>query len=560
MTDIEIAQSVTPRPILEIGTQLGIRADELTCYGQDKAKVSLQIVDRLKNKPKAQYVLVTAINPTPLGEGKTTTSIGLVMGLARLGHRAALTLRQPSLGPVFGVKGGGTGGGYAQVVPMEDINLHLTGDAHAVAASHNLLSAFLDNHVFHGNALSVDPQGITWPRTLSMSDRALRDVLLGAEPNKRRGQFVITEASEIMAVLALAIDQPDLRARLSRILVGLSTSGEQVTAKELGCVGAMEVLLKDALKPNLVQTLEGTPAFVHTGPFGNIAHGNCSIISDAIALRCADYVVTEAGFGSELGAEKFFNIKCRVSELTPSVAVVVATLRALKLHGGGGVAKAGVPLPASLTGPNQEALSRGIGNLEQHVANVRAHGVPVVVAVNAFKDDPQDELDWVREQSIKMGAVDAAVSTHWANGGKGAEQLAAAVAKASETRGHFNHLYELSWPIRKKIETIAMKMYGAAGVRFEPEAERQIDMAEALGYGGLPVCMAKTPLSLSHDPTLKGRPAGFIVPIKELRILAGAGFVTAVCSGIQLMPGLPKRPAGERIGLNATSGKIVGLS
>ena len=560
MTDLEISQSVTLRSILEIGSQLGIRAEELTLYGRDKAKVSLQIMDRLTTVPKGRYVLVTAINPTPLGEGKTTTSIGLAMGLSRLGHRAALTLRQPSLGPVFGVKGGGTGGGYAQVAPMEDINLHLTGDAHAVAASHNLLSAFLDNHLFHGNTLSIDPQRTAWPRTVSISDRALREVLLGEETGRRRGQFVITEASEVMAALALAKDQRDLRERLGRILVGLTKAGTPVTAEELRCVGSMAVLLKDALMPNLVQTLEGTPAFVHTGPFGNIAHGNCSIISDAIALRCADFVVTEAGFGSDLGAEKFFNIKCRASGFAPTVAVVVATLRALKLHGGGGVAKAGVALPSSLTGPNREALSKGIANLEQHVANVLAHGVPVVVAVNAFKDDPHDELDWVRDQSLKMGAADAAVSTHWADGGKGAEQLAAAVVKVSERPAHFKHLYELSWPIRKKIETIATRMYGAAGVTFEPEAERQIETAEALGYGGLPICMAKTPLSLSHDPTLKGKPTGFTVPIKELRILAGAGFVTAVCSGIQLMPGLPKKPAGERIDLDPTSGKIVGLS
>ena len=560
MTDLEISQSVTLRSILEIGSQLGIRAEELTLYGRDKAKVSLQIMDRLTTVAKGRYVLVTAINPTPLGEGKTTTSIGLAMGLSRLGHRAALTLRQPSLGPVFGVKGGGTGGGYAQVAPMEDINLHLTGDAYAVAASHNLLSAFLDNHLFHGNTLSIDPQRTAWPRTVSISDRALREVLLGEETGRRRGQFVITEASEVMAALALAKDQRDLRERLGRILVGLTKAGTPVTAEELRCVGSMAVLLKDALMPNLVQTLGGTPAFVHTGPFGNIAHGNCSIISDAIALRRADFVVTEAGFGSDLGAEKFFNIKCRASGFAPTMAVVVATLRALKLHGGGGVAKAGVALPSSLTGPNREALSKGIANLEQHVANVLAHGVPVVVAVNAFKDDSQDELDWVRDQSLKMGAADAAVSTHWADGGKGAEQLAAAVVKASERPAHFKHLYELSWPIRKKIETIATRMYGAAGVTFEPEAERQIETAEALGYGGLPICMAKTPLSLSHDPTLKGKPTGFTVPIKELRILAGAGFVTAVCSGIQLMPGLPKKPAGERIDLDPTSGKIVGLS
>ena len=560
MTDLDIAQSVALRPIVEIGSQLGIRAEELTLYGRDKAKITPQILDRLDAAPQGRYVLVTAINPTPLGEGKTTTSIGLAMGLTRLGHRAALTLRQPSLGPVFGVKGGGTGGGHAQVVPMEDINLHLTGDAHAVAASHNLLSAFLDNHLFHGNPLSIDPTRTTWPRTLSVNDRALRDVLLGEETGRRRGQFVITEASEVMAIVALAKDYKDLCERLGRIVVGFTTSGTPVRAEALGCVGSMAVLLKDALKPNLVQTLEGTPAFVHTGPFGNIAHGNCSIISDAIALRCADFVVTETGFGSDLGAEKFFNIKCRASGLTPAVAVVVATLRALKLHGGGGVAKAGVALPLSLTGPNQQALSKGIVNLEQHVANVLAHGVPVVVAVNAFKDDPQDEMDWVREQSLRMGAVDAAVSTHWADGGKGAERLAAAVLKASERPAQFRYLYDVSWPIRKKIEIIATQMYGAAGVSFEPEAERQIDTAEALGYGGLPICMAKTPLSLSHDPTLKGRPTGFTVPIKELRILAGAGFVTAVCSGIQLMPGLPKKPIGERITLDPTSGKIVGLS
>jgi formyltetrahydrofolate synthetase len=560
LTDLEIAQSVNPIPISDIGSQLGVHPEELTLYGRDKAKVSIKILDRLRDKPRGRYVLVTAINPTPLGEGKTTTSIGLAMGLSRLGHRTALTLRQPSLGPVFGMKGGGTGGGRAQVIPMEDINLHLTGDAHAVSASHNLLSAFLDNHVFHGNALSIDPEQVMWPRTLSMNDRALREIVLGEGTDGRRGQFVITEASEVMAVLALAKDPRDLRERLGRILVGLAKSRSPVTAEQLNCVGSMAALLKDALMPNLVQTLEGTPAFVHTGPFGNIAHGNSSIVSDAIALRCADFVVTEAGFGSDLGAEKFFNIKCRASGLIPAVSVVVATLRALKLHGGGGVAKSGAALPLSLTGPNQEALSKGIANLEQHIANVRAHGVPVVVAVNAFKGDPQGELDWVREQSLKMGAVDAAVSTHWADGGKGAEQLAIAVARASEKSAQFQHLYELSWPIRRKIQTIATQMYGAETVRFEPAAERQIDMAEALGFGGLPVCMAKTPLSLSHDPTLKGRPTGFTVPIRELRVLAGAGFVTAVCSGIQLMPGLPKKPAGERISLDPMTGKIVGLS
>ncbi len=560
MTDLELAHSVTPRPILDISRELGIDPDELIPYGRHKAKVSLGLLDRLKDRPIGRYVLVTAINPTPLGEGKTTTSIGLAMGLTKLGHRAAVTLRQPSLGPVFGIKGGGTGGGHAQVIPMEDINLHLTGDAHAVAASHNLLSAFLDNHLFQGNALALDSSSIVWPRAVGVSDRALRHIRLGDETGNRISQFVITEASEVMASLALALNHQDLRDRLGRMLVGFTKSGRPVTAEELGCAGSMAVLLRDALLPNLVQTLEGTAAFVHTGPFGNIAHGNCSVLSDAMALRCADFVVTEAGFGSDLGAEKFFNIKCRTSGLTPAAAVVVATLRALKLHGGGGIAKVGATLPIGLTGPNPDALSKGFANLEQHIANAKAHGVPVVVAVNAFKDDSRAELDWVCDRSMEVGAIDAVVSTHWSDGGKGAEQLASAVVKACDQPSRFTHLYELSWPIRTKIETIATRMYGAGSVTFEPEAERQMERAEALGFGRLPVCMAKTPLSLSHDPALKGRPTGFTVPIKELRILAGAGFVTAVCSGIQLMPGLPKKPAGERIALDPVNGAIVGLS
>jgi formate--tetrahydrofolate ligase len=560
VTDLELAHSVTPRPIFDIGREIGIQPEELIPYGRHKAKVSLGVLDRLHDRPMGRYVLVTAINPTPLGEGKTTTSIGLAMGLTRLGHRTAVTLRQPSLGPVFGIKGGGTGGGHAQVIPMEDINLHLTGDAHAVSVGHNLLSAFLDNHLFQGNALSLDPSNIVWPRALGVSDRALRQVRLGEEAGNRLTQFVITEASEVMASLALARNHQDLGDRLGRMLVGFTKSGRPVAAKELGCTGSMAVLLRDALLPNLVQTLEGTPAFVHTGPFGNIAHGNCSVLSDAIALRCADFVVTEAGFGSDLGAEKFFNIKCRASGFKPAAAVVVATLRALKLHGGGGIAKVGAPLPIGLTGPNHDALSKGFANLEQHIANAKAHGIPVVVAVNAFQDDSRAELDWVRDRSMAAGAIDAAVSTHWTDGGKGAEQLASAVVKACDRPSHFTHLYELSWPIRTKIETIATRMYGAQGVKFEPEAERQMEGAEALGFGQLPVCMAKTPLSLSHDPALKGRPTGFTVPIKELRILAGAGFLTAVCSGIQLMPGLPKKPAGERIALDPVSGEIVGLS
>lgn len=560
MTDIEINRSVKARLIQDVAGQLGLRESELLPFGRLKAKVSLDALDRLRSAPLGRYVLVTAINPTPLGEGKTTTSIGLAMGLSRLGHRTAVTLRQPSLGPVFGIKGGGTGGGRAQVLPMEDINLHLTGDAHAVSASHNLLSAFLDNHLFHGNELHVDPNRITWPRTLGISDRALRKISLGEGVVGRSGEFVITEASEVMAMLALASSQADLRQRLGQVIVGFTTSGKPIRAEELGCAGSMAVLLREALLPNLVQTLEGTPAFVHAGPFGNIAHGNCSILSDAIALRCADYVVTEAGFGSDLGAEKFFNIKCRLSGFKPAAAVVVATLRALKLHGGGGTVKVGMPLPAGLTGPNQEALVKGFANLEQHIANVKAHGIPVVVAVNAFVDDPVAELEWVRARSREVGAVDAAVSTHWADGGKGAEDLARAVAKATEQPSTFKHLYDIAWPIKKKIQTIATQMYGASDVSFDAAAEREIELAQQIGLDQLPICMAKTPLSLSHDPALKGRPSGFTLPIKEVRMLAGAGFLTAVCSGIQLMPGLPKKPAGERIGIDPATGEIVGLS
>lgn len=559
MTDLEIARSVPHKHIFEVAQSLGIHSDDLIPFGRYKAKIAPTLGERIQNRPLGRYILVTAINPTPLGEGKTTTSIGLSMGLCRLGHRAAVTLRQPSLGPVFGVKGGGTGGGRAQVHPMEDINLHFTGDAHAVSASHNLLSAFVDNHLFHGNTLKVDPKGIRWPRTLGVSDRALRDILLGEETGRRPGKFVITEASEVMAVLALATDHADLRQRLGRILIGLTEGGQMVRAEEFGCAGSMAVLLKDALLPNLVQTLEGTPAFVHAGPFGNIAHGNCSIVSDRLALRCADYVVTEAGFGSDLGAEKFFNIKCRTSGLRPDVGVVVATLRALKLHGGGGIVKSGAPLPPGVTGPNQAALEQGFANLEQHIANVRAHGVPVVVAVNAFKDDSADELNWVCERALEGGASAAAVSTHWSDGGRGAEELARAVVKVAAQGTQFSPLYEVTSPIKKKIETIATTIYGAAGVSFSPQAERDVELATRLGFDRLPICMAKTPLSLSHDPAVKGRPSGFTVPIQELRILAGAGFLTAVCSGIQLMPGLPKKPAGERIDVDPQSGQIVGL-
>ena len=560
MSDYQLSKSVTPRPIQAIADELGLQADEVSPYGPTKAKVSLKALTRLADRPLGRYVLVTAINPTPLGEGKTTTSIGLGMALCRLGRRAVVTLRQPSLGPVFGIKGGGTGGGHAQVIPMEDINLHLTGDAHAVASAHDLLAAFTDNSVFHGNPLNIDPGRITWPRVLGVSDRALRDVQIESAPGvPRRAQFVITEASEVMAIAALSSDLHDLRLRLGRIMVGVTGNGAPVTAEQLQCAGAMAVILKDALCPNLLQTMEGTPALIHTGPFGNIAHGNSSIVGDALALRCADYVVTEAGFGSDLGAEKFFHIKCRASGLKPSAAVVVATLRALKLHGGGGIVRAGSPLPVGLTGPNRTALTKGLENLAQHIANVRAFGIPVVVAVNAFVDDPSDELDYVQSWSLSAGATGSAISTHWADGGRGAEALADAVAAACEQPAAFAPLYQDTASIKEKIEVVAKRIYGAAAVSYDQQAEAQIDMANRLGFAMLPVCMAKTPLSLSHDPKLLGRPTGFTLPVRDLRILAGAGFVTAVCSGIQLMPGLPTRPVGERIDVDPDTGEIVGM-
>ncbi|MDE3119080.1 MAG: formate--tetrahydrofolate ligase [Nitrospirota bacterium] len=562
MTDLEIAHSVSPRPIQAIGEMLGLKPEDLILYGPWKAKVSLSALERLANRPRGRYVLVTAINPTPLGEGKTTTSVGLAMGLSRLGRRAVVTLRQPSLGPVFGIKGGGTGGGRAQVLPMEDINLHFTGDAHAAASAHNLLSSFLDNHVFQGNSLNLDPARIAWPRAMGISDRALRQVRLKEAEGRtdRDSEFVLTEASEVMAILALASGVEDLRRRLGRILVGVTKEGQPITAAQLQCTGAMAVLLRDALCPNLVQTIEGTPALVHTGPFGNIAHGNCSVLADQLALRTADYVVTEAGFGSDLGAEKFFNIKCRTSGLRPHAAVVVATLRALKLHGGGGQVKAGTPLPPGLTGPNREALAKGLANLEQHLANVRTFGVPAVVAINAFKDDPADELRYVRDWAASAGAVGSAISTHWADGGRGAEELAKVVEAACKIPSAYQPLYPDEAPIKQKIEAVATRIYGAAGVSYEERAEADIKQAVRLGFGTFPVCMAKTPLSLSHDPALKGRPTGFTLPVKELRILAGAGFLTAVCSGIQLMPGLPKKPAGERMDLDPATGEITGLS
>jgi formate--tetrahydrofolate ligase len=544
------------RFITEVAADLNLTPDELIPYGKFKAKIDPSVLARLRDRHLGKYILVTAINPTPFGEGKTVTSIGLAMGLCRLGKQAVVTLRQPALGPVFGIKGGASGGGRSCVVPLEDINLHLTGDAHAVAAAHNLLAACIDNELFHGNALHIDPDRVWWPRVMPVNDRELRQVRL---LSGRTSEFVITEASEVMAILALSTSIKDLRQRLGRILIAAKKDGASAWAEDIGCAGAMAALLRDALAPNLLQTIEGTPAIIHTGPFGNIAHGNCSIMADAVALRLADYVVTEAGFGSELGAEKFFDIKCRFSGLRPQAAVIVASLRALKLHGGGGTVKPGQPLPTSLIAPNREALSRGLENLEQHLSNLRTFGVPAVVAVNVFPDDMTEELEFVKARALDLGAAAAVISSPYRDGGTGAEALAAAVVQAAERPSTIRLLYEDDVPLEEKIETIARFMYGADGVSFEPQAVAQIDAATRAGFGTLPVCMAKTPFSLSPDPNLKGRPRGFTVHIRELRTLAGAGFVTAVCAGMQLMPGLPSKPAAQHIDVDPATGQIVGL-
>jgi formate--tetrahydrofolate ligase len=562
--DLEIARSVSPRPIGEVARELGLRDDEIEQYGPTKAKVSLAAIRRLEaTRPRGRYVLVTAISPTPLGEGKTTTTIGLAQGLNRIGRRAAVCIRQPSLGPVFGIKGGAAGGGYSQVIPMEDFNLHLTGDNHAVGAAHNLAAAFLDNHVHHGNALGVDTQSIIWPRVVDISDRAIRRAVIGLGGRENgpthEAEWQITVASEVMAVLALASDLADLRSRLGRMILAFTSDGRPVTADDLKVAGAMTVLLKDALKPNLLQTLEGGPAFVHAGPFGNIAHGNNSVLADRLALATNEIVCTEAGFGADMGAEKFFDIKCRQSGLRPDAAVVVATIRALKMHGGVGRIVAGKPLDPALAAENPAAVRAGAANLAKQIENVRLYGVPVVVAINSFPADTGAEVAAVQEVALAAGARSAVVSSHFIHGGAGAEDLAAAVwAAAEEGSPEFRLLYPDEMPLLEKIETIAVRIYGAAGVDVLPAAAKAIRRFEELGYGSLPVCMAKTQYSLSHDPALLGRPSGFRVPIRDVRLSAGAGFITPLCGEMRTMPGLPSRPGGENIDIDA-DGNVVGL-
>jgi formate--tetrahydrofolate ligase len=563
-SDLDIARSVAPRPILDVARELGLRDDEVELYGPTKAKVRLDGIERLETaNPRGRYVVVTAITPTPLGEGKTTTTIGLTQGLQQIGKRAAVAIRQPSLGPVFGIKGGAAGGGYSQVIPMEDFNLHLTGDVHAIGAAHNLAAAFLDNHLHHGNALGIDPLSVLWPRVVDISDRAIRRAVVGLGGREngvpRETEWQITVASEVMAVLALASDLHDLRARLGRMVLATTRDGRPVTAEDLKVAGAMTVLLRDALKPNLLQTLEGGPAFVHCGPFANIAHGNNSVLADRLALATNEIVCTEAGFGADMGAEKFFNIKCRASGLRPDAAVVVATIRALKMHGGVGRIVAGKPLDPALTSENVEAVAAGSANLAKQIDNVRAFNVPVVVAINVFPTDTDAEIEAVRRVALEAGAVDAVVSRHHTDGGAGATDLARAVWGAAEQGApDFQLLYPDDAPLLEKIEAIAIRIYGASGVDVLPAAAKALNLYEEMGFRHLPVCMAKTQYSLSHDAGLKGRPTGFRVPIRDVRLSAGAGFVTPLLGEMRTMPGLPSRPGGENIDIDER-GEVVGL-
>ena len=553
-SDIEIARGAELQPIGQIADKLGVPQDGLFLYGPHKAKLSLDAIKGLEGRPDGKLILVTAITPTPAGEGKTTTTVGLGDALNRLGKRATICLREPSLGPCFGIKGGAAGGGYAQVVPMEDINLHFTGDFHAIGAAHNLLSALLDNHIYWGNELGFDPRRVAWRRVVDMNDRSLRRIVssLGGVANgyPREDGFDITVASEVMAIFCLACDLADLEQRLGRIVVGYNRDRQAITAAQLQAAGPMSVLLKDALAPNLVQTLENNPAFIHGGPFANIAHGCNSVIATRIALKLADYVVTEAGFGADLGAEKFFDIKCRKAGLSPSAAVIVATVRALKMHGG--VAK------ADLGSENVEAVKAGCANLARHIRNVKSFGVPAVVAVNQFISDSDAELEAVRAAASELGA-EAVICSHWADGGAGAEELARLVVSLADSGvAQFAPLYDDHMSLWNKVKTIAVKLYGAEDVIADKKVRAQFDELEQAGFGELPVCMAKTQYSFSTDPNLKGAPSGHVVPVREVRLSAGAGFVVVVTGEVMTMPGLPRVPAANAIHLNE-DGLIEGL-
>jgi len=618
-TDIEIAQAQmkSAKPITQIAREVGILEDELEPYGKYMAKVSLDVLERLKDVPNGKYVDVTAITPTPLGEGKTTTTVGLSQALgAHFGKNVFTCIRQPSQGPTFGIKGGAAGGGYSQIIPMENFNLHLTGDIHAITAANNLMAAAIDTRLFHemGQSdealfnrlcppakdgsrtfvpsmlkrlkklgiektdpndlteeersrfarLDIDPETITWNRVVDTNDRMLRSITIGKGPKEngrtRETGFDITVASEIMAILALTTDLADMRERFGRMVFATNKAGEALTAEDLGVAGALTVLMKDAIKPTLMQTLEGTPAFVHAGPFANIAHGNSSIIADKIALKLGDYILTESGFGADIGMEKFFDIKCRYSGLIPNCVVLVATVRALKMHGGGPKVTAGAPLAPEYTEENLELLKAGLPNLETHIQNAKKFGIPVVVAVNSFKDDTLAEVEVVRKAAIAAGAEDAVVSRHWMEGGAGSVDLARAVVEACEKPSDFKFLYDLKGTsIKEKIETICKEIYGADGVTYEPLAEKKVELYTKLGFDELPMCMAKTHLSLSHDATLKGRPKGFTVPIRDLRASVGAGFIYPLLGEMSTMPGLPTRPVYYDVDLDLETGQVLGL-
>jgi len=561
LTALEIARSATLRPIVDVAADMGIGEDLLQPYGRYVAKVSLDAVAALADRPRARYVVVTAVTPTPLGEGKTTTTIGLAQGMSHIGRRATAAIRQSSMGPTFGIKGGAAGGGYSQAAPFEALNLHLTGDMHAVTAAHNTLSAVVDNHLHHGNERDLDLHEISWRRVLDVNDRALRNVVIGLGTAQdgvtRQSGFDITAASEVMAVLALSTSLADMRRRLGAIVVGFDTSGEPVTAEDVRGAGAMAVIMRDALQPNLLQTLENTPVLVHAGPFGNIAHGNSSVVADQIGIHTGDFLITEAGFGADMGAERFFNIKCRVSGLSPDAAVVVTTVRAMKAHSGAHRIVPGRPLPPAMLAENPDDVRAGAANLVKQVENVRLHGVTPVIAINAFPDDFPSEYDAVREIAASLG-VRCAVTTHFADGGAGATELARAVAEAAEEPGAFSYLYPAEAPLRDKIEAVATRVYGADGVDYSPAAARALDRFESHGFGTLSVCIAKTHLSISSDPSLKGAPTGWRLPVREVRLSAGAGFVYAICGDMRTMPGLGSHPAAFDIDLDA-DGQVVGL-
>ena len=563
-SDLYIAQHANLKPINEIADQIGLTSDDLDIYGSPYvAKLRLDVLERTKDRPNAKYIDISAITPTPLGEGKSTTLIGLGEAMKLIGKRSVISLRQPSQGPTFGIKGGAAGGGYAQVVPMETFNLNLTGDIHAVTAANNLLAAMIDNKLLRGNPLNINPHSITWKRVVDTNDRALRKIIIGLGGRMEGGipretGFDITVASEVMAILALTTSLQDMRKRFGRIVVGMTHDKTPVTADEIGAAGAMTVLMRDAIRPTLLQTLENTPALVHAGPFANVAHGNSSIIADLIGAKCADYLLTESGFGADIGAEKFFNIKCRYSGLTPDACVLVATIRALKSHSGKYSIVAGKALPPEMLENNVADVEAGAANLIKQIENVKIHGVTPVVAINAFETDHPEEIEAVKRISREAGALGAAVSTHWAEGGKGAVELAEMVVAAAEQPSEFKFLYDLDSSIKEKINTIATRVYGADSVSYTVQAAQQIADYEANGFGKLPICMAKTHLSLSHDPMMKGAPKDWTLPIREVRASVGAGFIYPICGDMRTMPALPAHPAAEKIDIDE-NGNVVGL-